>query len=196
MEQDSPRLILASASPRRQDLLRDAGYDFAVHPAAIDESGAPDDLTPTNLAKHLSFEKAAFVAAQFPDKLVLAADTLVVFGDRPIGKPENADDARRIITLLAGTTHLVITGVTVMSMSGFQQTRSAISAVRMRVMAPAEIEQYVASGRWQGKAGGYGIQDPDPIVVRSGGSVSNIIGLPMEIASEMLAEAGVFPRSE
>jgi septum formation protein len=63
-------------------------------------------------------------------------------------------------------------------------------------MAPAEIEQYVASGRWQGKAGGYGIQEPDPIVVRSGGSVSNIIGLPMEIASEMLAEAGVFPRSE
>ena len=195
MTPDPPRLILASSSPRRQQLLRDAGYEFIVHPADIDEDDVPINLMPVEIARYLAFEKAQPVATTFPSDVILAADTVVAFGDQPLGKPENPADAARMITLLSATTHIVITGVTVMRHdTGFQRTRSAMSAVRMRRLLPREIEAYVKSGDWQGKAGGYGIQDHDPFVTRMAGSHSNIVGLPMELTSEMLADAGVFPK--
>ena len=195
MTPEAPRLILASSSPRRQQLLRDAGYEFIVHPADIDEDDVPINLIPVEIARYLAFEKAQPVAATFPSDVILAADTVVAFGDQPLGKPENPADAARMISLLSATTHIVITGVTVMRHdTGFQRTRSAMSAVRMRRLLPREIEAYVKSGDWQGKAGGYGIQDHDPFVTRMSGSHSNIVGLPMELTSEMLADAGVFPK--
>jgi septum formation protein len=195
MTPDPPRLILASSSPRRQQLLRDAGYDFIVHPANIDEDNVPINLIPVEIARYLAFEKAQPVATKFPSDVILAADTVVAFGDQPLGKPENPADATRMISLLSATTHIVITGVTVMVHStGFQRTRSAMSAVRMRRLLPREIEAYVKSGDWRGKAGGYGIQDNDPFVTRMAGSHSNIVGLPMELTSEMLADAGIFPK--
>ena len=187
------RLVLASASPRRQQLLREAGYEFAVFPANIDEDDYLN-LLPIELARHLSFEKAKAVAARFPVDVVLAADTVVAFGDRSMGKPEDAEEARRMLTLLAGTTQIVITGVTIMQKeSEVQQTRTGMSAVRMRKLTPAEINDYVAGGQWEGKAGGYGIQDPDPFVTNISGSHSNVVGLPMELVEKMLAEVNILP---
>jgi septum formation protein len=187
------RLVLASASPRRQQLLREAGYEFAVFPANIDEDSYPT-LLPIELARHLSFEKAKAVAARFPQDVVLAADTIVAFGDRAMSKPDDAEDARRMLTLLSWTTHIVITGVTVMQKeSEVRQTRVAMSAVRMRRLTAAEIDGYIASGLWEGKAGGYGIQDQDPFVTRISGSQTNIVGLPMEVVQKMLAEVNILP---
>jgi septum formation protein len=187
------RLVLASASPRRQQLLREAGYEFAVFPADIDEDSYPT-LLPIELARHLSFEKAKAVSGRFPLDVVLAADTIVAFGDRAMSKPDDAEDARRMLTLLAGTTHIVITGVTVMQKeSEVRQTRVAMSAVRMRRLSPAEIDGYIASGLWEGKAGGYGIQDQDPFVTKISGSQTNIVGLPMEVVEKMLGELNILP---
>ena len=187
------RLVLASASPRRQELLREAGYEFSVFPANIDEDSYLT-LMPIELARHLSFEKAKAVASRFPHDVILAADTVVAFGDRALSKPEDADDARKMLTLLSGTTHIVITGVTIMQKeSEVQQTRAAMSAVRMRALTPAEIDAYIASGQWEGKAGGYGIQDQDPFVTKMSGSHTNIVGLPMELVEKMLAELNIVP---
>jgi len=187
------RLVLASASPRRQQLLREAGFEFAVFPANIDEDSYLN-LMPIELARHLSFEKAKVVAARFPHDVVLAADTVVAFGDRSLGKPEDADDARRMLALLSGTTQIVITGITIMQKeSDVQQTRAAMSAVRMRKLTQAEIDAYIATGQWEGKAGGYGIQDQDPFVTKISGSHSNVVGLPVELVEKMLAEMNIVP---
>jgi len=187
------RLVLASASPRRQQLLREAGYEFAVFPANIDEDSYPT-LMPLELARHLSFEKAKAVAGRFPNDVVLAADTVVAFGDRALSKPEDAEDARRMLKLLSGTTHIVITGVTLMQKeSEVQQTRAVMSAVRMRPLTPEEIDGYIATNQWEGKAGGYGIQDQDPFVTRISGSHTNIVGLPMEVVEKMLSGLNIMP---
>src|SRR5688500_3570851 len=106
-----PRFILASASPRRQSLLRDAGYEFDIDPPDIDESAFPPGLLPSKVALHLAEVKAKAVAARHPSDVVLAADTVVAFGDQMLGKPDDAAHAKRMLQLLAGTTHIVITGV-------------------------------------------------------------------------------------
>jgi septum formation protein len=192
----APRLILASASPRRQALLRDAGYTFEADPADVDETAYPPGMLPAQVAEYLALVKARAVARRHPEDVVLAADTVVAFGDTLLGKPADADHARRMLVLLAGTTHLCITGVAV-ARGGQVNARRAASAVRMKRLTPDEIDAYVASGQWEGKAGGYGIQDEqfkaDPFVTRVSGSHTNIVGLPMELASEMLAEVQVFP---
>jgi septum formation protein len=189
-----PRLVLASASPRRQDLLREAGFAFDIEPANIDEDDVPDGLTPGVLAEHLAFEKARAVSRARPEDVVLGADTVVAFGDHPLGKPADADDARRMLQLLGGTTHVVVTGVAVVHRAANLVRRCRVmSAVHMRVLTPAEVEAYVKSGDWQGKAGGYGIQDRDPFVTRTAGCHTNIVGLPMTSARRLLAEAGIRP---
>jgi septum formation protein len=190
----SLKLILASASPRRQSLLRDANYEFEVDPAEVDESNYPASFLPSQVAVHLAEAKARAVSARHPDDVVLAADTVVAFGDQVLGKPTDGNHARRMLQLLSGTTHLVITGVCVAHRAAnFFKSNRAMSAVRMRVLTPGEIERYVASNEWQGKAGGYGIQDPDPFVTRQTGSRTNIIGLPMSTTRALLAEAGANP---
>lgn len=192
----APRLVLASASPRRQQLLREAGYAFVITPSDIDESDVPDGLTPGPLAEHLAFEKARAVSCTLPDDVVLGADTVVAFGDYPLGKPADADDARRMLELLGGTTHVVVTGVAVIRRAANLVRRCRVlSAVHMRVLSPAEIEEYVQSGQWQGKAGGYGIQDADPFVTGTAGCHTNIVGLPMTSTRRLLAEAGIRPGS-
>jgi septum formation protein len=186
------KLILASASPRRQELLRDAGYVFEVDPADVDESAHPASMLPAQVAVLLAEAKARVVAARHPEDVVLAADTVVAFGDQLLGKPADAAAAKKMLQLLSGTTHLVITGVCVMRQAAqFAKSTRSMSAVRMRVLTAREIEEYVAGGQWQGKAGGYGIQDPDPFVIRVAGSESNVVGLPMSVTRQLLAEAGV-----
>jgi len=186
------RLILASASPRRRGLLHEAGYDFQVHPADIDEDDHPPGLLPGDLAQWLAVQKADAIAPRFAGAVVLAADTVVAFGDVILGKPDDADDARRMLRLLSGSTHMVVTGIAVARPSnGFRDAARVISAVNMRAMSSQEIDRYVASNDWQGKAGGYGIQDNDPFVTRISGSHTNIVGLPMDETRVMLAAAGV-----
>jgi len=192
----SSRLILASASPSRQQLLREAGYRFEVQPAEIDESSYPATLLPAEIAAHLSQEKAKVISERFPRDLVLAADTVVAFGDQPLGKPATPQEAKEMLSLLAGTSHIVITGVTLLRQEPvLERTRTMMSAVQMRPLSDAEIDAYVGGGQWQGKAGGYGIQDNDPFVTNLAGSLTNIVGLPMEVVRQLLAEAGVFPAS-
>jgi septum formation protein len=191
-----PRFILASASPRRQELLRSAGYDFDVVASNVDEAAYPTGMLPGALAVYLSEAKAKSVASMHPDCVILAADTVVAFGDVPLGKPTDENDARRMLLLLSGTTHIVITGVTIAhTADSFFKSVRTMSAVRMRFFTPAELESYIASGDWIGKAGGYGIQDKDPFVTRIAGSQTNIVGLPMGVAKRLLAEAGVKPKT-
>jgi len=190
-----PRLILASASPRRQQLLHEAGYEFVVRPADIDEDAAASGMLPSEAAEHLALQKARSVAPLFPYDIVLAADTVVAFGDALLGKPADAEDARRMLRLLSGTTHIVITGVAVVhSAAGLTLNTRVMSAVHMRQMSVEEIARYVGSNQWQGKAGGYGIQDNDPFVTRVSGCYTNIVGLPMPETRRLLAKAGVVPR--
>jgi septum formation protein len=185
-------LILASASPRRQQLLREAGYAFVVHPANVDEENYPRGTLPADLAQQLAVRKANAVAPQFPEDVVLAADTVVAFGDRPLGKPADATAALRMLDLLSGTTHIVITGVAVVRLAAkHSATARVMSAVRMRQLSPEEIARYVATNDWQGKAGGYGIQDRDPFVTRIAGCHTNIVGLPMTETRRLLAVAGI-----
>jgi septum formation protein len=189
------RLILASASPRRQSLLRDAGYEFLVHPADLNESGlaAGANLSPDDLPAYLARAKAEAVAAKFPNDIVLAADTIVALNGEVIGKPVDADDARRILSGLSGTTHRVITGVAILRRAtGVCLSQTVASTVQMRLLTPGQIEAYIATGQWQGKAGAYGIQDSDPFVARIEGCLTNIVGLPMTTTAELLRKAGIY----
>ena len=188
------RLILASASPRRQSLLREAGYAFVIHAANIDEENYPPGMAPEQLAEYLAVAKANAVGEKYPNDVTIGSDTVVALGDHLLGKPTDPDDARRMLSKLSGTTHRVITGVAVVHpATRFRGSLIVTSTVQMRVMSSAEIDAYVAGGQWEGKAGGYGIQDRDPFVTNMGGSLTNIVGLPMEAAGELLAAAGIFP---
>ncbi|HWB52749.1 MAG TPA: Maf family protein [Tepidisphaeraceae bacterium] len=189
----TPSLVLASESPRRKQLLTEAGYIFTVEPANIDET-VPADMLPSDVALHLAQAKAKVVSQKYPDAIILAADTVVAFGDQVLGKPADPADARNMLGLLAGTTHIVITGVCVVHQKvDFTKCRRMMSAVRMRQMSRLEIDRYVESNQWRGKAGGYGIQDSDPFVTRVAGSHTNIVGLPMTLVRDLLAEAGILP---
>lgn len=194
-QQQPPRLILASASPRRQSLLREAGFDFEVHPANIDEEQYPPGMLPADVAQHLAVGKADAVASRFVNDVTLAADTVVAFGDKLLGKPADPRAAKEMLELLAGTTHIVITGVCVARPSAdFKRFTRVMSAVRMRRLSAGEINRYVESRDWEGKAGGYGIQDSDPFVTRLSGSHTNIVGLPIATAKDLLASAGIYPK--
>jgi septum formation protein len=189
-----PRLILASASPRRRQLLEQAGYEFVVQPADIDEEDHPADLSPGDLAQWLAVAKARVLAERFPRDVVLAADTVVAHETQLLGKPTDAEHARWMLQTLSGTTHHVFTGVALICRErGLERQTRAASAVHMRPLTEVEIEQYVASNDWMGKAGGYGIQDADPFVTRISGDLTNIVGLPMEVTTALLAEAGIEP---
>jgi septum formation protein len=193
---DSPALILASASPRRRELLRAAGFDFEVHPADIDEEDYPAKILPAELALRLAVLKGQAISERFPDAVALAADTVVAFGDRPLGKPTDAADAVKMLELLSGTTHIVITGVAVEHRAkSIALSARVMSAVRMKLLNKKEIAAYVESGDWKGKAGGYGIQDErhEKFVYRMTGSHTNIVGLPMKKTIELLKMAGILP---
>jgi len=203
--QNSPRLYLASRSPQRQKLLRDAGYSFQIDASDIDEENYPRDLLPAAVVVHLAKAKLAAVSPRHPDDVVLAADTVVAFGDTILGKPTDAEHARQMLRLLAGTTHIVVTGVAVGRVAtGFLRADRVMSSIRMRWLTNAEIDRYVETGAWQGKAGGYGIQDADyhagiipagtdPFLKKIGGCQTNIVGLPMTLTAKLLEATGVYP---
>jgi septum formation protein len=188
--------ILASASPRRQELLRQAGYVFDIVPADLDEAALSKDLGPSDTARALALAKAEAIAPKFPDELVLAADTIVSFGEMVLGKAADANDARKMLRLLAGTTHLVITGVAAIRIAdNFNRVTRITTAVHMKMMTHKQIDEYVATNIWQGKAGSYGIQDKDPFCIRLSGCDTNIVGLPMTTTRAILREAGIVPEA-
>ena len=175
-----PRLVLASASPRRLDLLRQIGLEpDQVLPVDFDETPHRDE-TPRRLALRLAAGKAEAAAALAPDSYVLAADTVVAQGRRLLGKASGADEARRWLELMSGRAHRVFTGVAVIAPSGRQAVRLAEARVRFKRLTSQEIEAYLASGEWEGKAGAYAIQGrAGGFVIEVQGSYTAIIGLPL-----------------
>ena len=186
-----PRLILASASPRRVSLMREYGFEVEVIKPPLEEPVClGEDLTPAQQAEALSYFKARSVATLVGEGLILAGDTIVSLSGRIFGKPLDRDDARAILSALAGTTHHVITGVTLLdAATGVRLVRHDSTAVTMRHLSTHELEAYLDTGAWRGKAGAFGIQDHgDPFVERIDGSFTNVVGLPMELISRMLGE--------
>jgi len=198
------RLVLASASPRRRALLAEAGLDFEVVPPEVDEDVAPG-IDPFEAATELAVRKALAVAqrTQAP-ALLLAADTIVLHAGqsgggavpgpvRMLGKPRDEDEARAMLGLLSGSRHAVVTGLCVVRLpDGLLLRDSECTWVSMRVLAPHEIEAYVASGEWRDKAGGYAIQESADRFVTGleGGGHDNVVGLPVVRALRLLRAAG------
>lgn len=187
----SPRLVLASASPRRLDLLRQIGLEPDVVVAAeIDETPLRDE-TPRRLALRLAAGKAAVVAAGHPDAFVLAADTVVAVGRRLLPKVETEADGRACLKLLSGRPHRVLTGVAVTSPDGRLATRLVESRVHFKRLTAAEIDSYLRSGEGLGKAGGYAIQGrAGAMVTTLQGSYSGVVGLPLYETANLLAGLG------
>jgi len=183
-------LVLASASPRRQELLRNAGISFEVHPAHI-----PEDLLPGESAKEcaerLARAKALAIARQRSNDCVLGADTVVVVDELLLGKPSDAADAASMLRLLSGRKHKVITGVCLV-VGGQCSVGSETTSVTMSEISDKEITEYVATGEPMDKAGAYAIQGiASRWIPRIEGDYSNVVGLPVALVWRMLREAGM-----
>jgi septum formation protein len=185
------RLILASASPRRLDLLARIGVvPDAVAPADVDES-VPRGELPRDHALRLAVEKARAVAALEPDALVLAADTVVAVGRRILPKVEDEATLRACLHLLSGRRHRVLTGVALAAPGAPIRTRLVETMIAMKRLSEAEIDYYAGHGEWRGKAGGYALQGYGEVYVRHiAGSYSNVVGLPLAETRLLLKSAG------
>lgn len=190
-----PRLILASTSPRRISLMRERGYTFeAIAPPDKEPSPPAESTSPQEHAEAVSLFKARSVAT-IAHGWILAGDTVVALDSRIFGKPVDRDDARRILHTLQGTTQQVITGVTLLDTATQNQlVRSETTSVVMKPMTAAEIESYLDTEAWVGKAGAYGIQDQDDgFIERIEGSFTNVVGFPMDLVATLLSEWGYQP---
>ncbi|MEQ7873709.1 nucleoside triphosphate pyrophosphatase [Sphingomonas sp. ASV193] len=185
------KLVLASASPRRLDLLARIGVvPDAVDPADIDEEPAAGEL-PRPHALRLAEEKAAAVAERHPDALVLAADTVVAVGRRILPKVEDEATLRRCMALLSGRRHRVLTGVALAVPGGKRRSRLVETMIAMKRLSAEEIDFYAGHGEWRGKAGGYALQGYGEVYVRYiAGSYSNVVGLPLAETRHLLKSAG------
>jgi septum formation protein len=183
------RLVLASASPRRLELLERLGVvPDEVAPAEIDETPRKGEL-PARYACRMAAEKAA--AAARPGALVLAADTVVAAGRRILSKTEDEDAARASLSLLSGRRHRVLSAVTLVDLSGRARNRLSTSVVSFKRLSEEELAAYLASGEWRGKAGGYAIQGGAEALIRAiSGSHSGVVGLPLYETRALLRAAG------
>ena len=209
--QNKPELILASSSPRRQELLREIGIPFQVHAANINEDQKPEE-GPIAYALRLAREKAEAVAARYPESYVLGADTIVVLKGEVLGKPIDHADAVRMLRLLSGQTHEVTTAVSLIAPNvlapntsvldtsapsrvapgTLAETRASTTKVYFREIAEAEIQKYVAGGEPIDKAGAYAIQGgASRWTDRIEGEFSNVVGLPLSLVTEMLKITGL-----
>ena len=190
-----PRLVLASGSPRRLELLRQVGLEpDLVEPAEIDERPLKREL-PRKLALRLAEAKAAAVASRHPDAFVLGADTVVACGRRILPKAEDEAEARACLALLSGRRHRVLTAVAVKAPGpGPLRSRLTTTQVAFKRLEPREIEAYLASGEWRGKAGGYAIQGRAALFVSwLSGSYSAVVGLPLFETARLLDGLGYRP---
>jgi septum formation protein len=186
-----PALILASASPRRLQLLAQVGVaPDAVDPPEIDETPGRDE-TPRRLALRLAVEKAQAVALRHPDAFVLAADTLVAVGRRVLNKPVDKAQARAMLKLLSGRAHRVMTGVAVVAPDGRQASRLTETRITFKRLTPQETADFIAGGEWQDAAGGYKIhQMAGAFVTDISGSYTGVVGLPLYEALALLRGLG------
>jgi septum formation protein len=188
-----PRYILASSSPRRRQLLTDAGYDFEVLAPHEDvECGVCSQNGPAGLVTDLAFRKAAAIRDQLTvpqDRIVIAADTVAECDGFVLGKPRDEDHARAMLRSLRGRSHRVLTGVCVWPLDRPEPIiRVAVTQLVMDDLSDNAIEEYLATGEWQGKAGAFGYQDRLGWVHVVEGSESNVVGLPLDMLAEMLTE--------
>ncbi len=190
----TPTFILASASPRRRQLLAEAGYRFEVEPSDVVEPDPASETCPAEYAAHLAWRKANAVARRRKSGLILAADTVCVVAGQILNKPLDREDAERMIRLQEGRDTEVITGLCLYR-ADRDEWHGAIdvSIVQFRPLSERERSDYLESGRWEGKSGAYGVQDRDPWVSVARGSFSNVVGLPMERLAELLATFPAIP---
>jgi septum formation protein len=194
---------LASASPRRRELLEQAGYAFTVVPANEDvECGICSETGPAGLVTELAYRKAAAIRRQLgaqtgsnsldPRTIILAADTVADLDGFVLGKPRDESHARAMLSQLSGRDHRVLTGVCLWPLNlATPLIRMAVTKLRMDHLTDAQLDEYIDSGQWQGKAGSFGYQDRLGWVHIVEGSESNVVGLPMELLADMLAELNV-----
>ncbi len=187
-----PKIVLASASPRRRELLGLLGLDFVIEDSGVPEETDPAE-SPAESAVRLARQKAETVASRFADALVLGADTVVVAGREILGKPVDPEDARRMLQLLRNRWHFVITGVALIdSRNARQEARFVETGVQMADYSDADIEKYIKTGEPFDKAGSYAVQGlGGRLVARVEGCYTNVVGLPVCEVAEMLHEFGV-----
>ncbi len=180
-----PKLILASGSPRRAEILDSVGWKFTKHVADIDEN-VREGEAPEDYVIRLACEKAEFVARDFPDSIVLGADTTVVIHDQILGKPDNIDDARRMLRLLSGNWHEVLTGIAVVENGA---TRLAMQRTRVKFveMSDEEIEFLASNGAPLDKAGAYAVQAQAALFIQKiDGDYWNVVGLPVNLVYKLV----------
>jgi septum formation protein len=190
MAEYSVHLILASRSPRRRELLAAAGYSFEVRPPDDSaECGVCSGESSARFVARLAYQKAANVARQVERGLVLGCDTVAECQGQILGKPADAEHARAMLTTLSGREHRVLSGLCLWSIpDGEPAVRVAVTMLRMDPLAPEQLDAYLESGQWEGKAGAFGYQDGLDWVHVVAGSETNVVGLPMELLDEMLRE--------
>jgi septum formation protein len=189
-ETRSAKIALASSSPRRAELLRNAKIAFTVSPVDVPEVRRHQEW-PEDFVRRIAGEKAAAVLAKHPDKFVLGADTVVIVEGQVLGKPADAQDANRMLHLLSGGSHLVTTGVCLRG-PGVEDTRAETTRVSFSLLSDAEIAEYVATGEPMDKAGAYGIQGiASRWVTHLDGCYFNVMGLPVPLVYRMLRQHGL-----
>jgi septum formation protein len=187
----APRLILASASPRRRDLLAQIGLQPEIAAAEIDETPQAGELLGPHVQR-LARAKAERIASGQAEAIVIAADTAVACGRRLLPKAETEEQARACLKLLSGRRHRVYGGICVIAPGGRIAERLVVTSVSFRRLAAADVERYIASGEWQGKAGGYAIQGSAAAFVRSlNGSYTNVVGLDLYTTAALLRGVGI-----
>jgi septum formation protein len=186
------QLILASASPRRQELLAQLAIPFMVLPAHIDERVMPGEV-PLAYTRRLAYAKAQHVARQFPTAVVLGADSVVVLEHHILGKPQDPDDARQMLSHLSGRMHMVMTAIAILQYARHVVCLDVVQTlVRFRPLLPAAIERYVATGEPMDKAGAYAIQGAAAAFVESWtGCYTNVVGLPLRRTAAFLQAMGL-----
>ncbi len=188
---DNPDLILASASPRRRDLLAQLGVSYRCDPADIDETRQPREK-PADYVLRLAQEKSAVVAARYPDTAVLAADTSVVIDEDVLGKPRDHFDGLAMLARLSGRRHVVLTGICLQTAGGEVHSQVVETGVQFLQLTREQCEAYLATDEPWDKAGGYGIQGlAGAFVSAIDGSYSNVVGLPLAETWQLLAAHGI-----
>ncbi len=193
-KQVSP-VILASASPRRRQLLAEAGYKFTVIRPDIDESSfTTEQIAPCKYAEQLALAKAKSVAQRYPDSAVIGADTIVDSRGEIIGKPADAKEARLIIQRLFSEPHKVITGLAICRFrDGFEIVTCDSTTVYPKQLSQDQVDEHIESGRWKDKSGAYAIKENgDEFIERIEGSLTNVMGLPMELLERLICKVPGF----
>lgn len=192
MNQDKRRLLLASQSPRRRELLKIMNLEFEIFPSPAEEVFRKD-RTPAENALSVAEEKARWAFERNKNSFVIGADTIVVLNNNIIGKPADENDARRILNKLSGKEHEVITGVVVIDPAGHAHREASISKVKFKPLAAKTIDDYIKTGEPMDKAGAYAIQGKGSVLIEShSGSWSNIVGLPTEVMKSLLQKSGYY----